>query len=152
MQIAKHYREAHFGGNWTWVSLREHLDPVTQQQAVRKLEGFNTIAALAYHIHYYVKMQLRVLEGGPLEGNDELSWETPEFADEAGWRAFLEESWSNVEKAAALISSLPETRLWETFVDDKYGNYYRNLHGNIEHVHYHTGQIVLLRKMMGEDS
>jgi hypothetical protein len=30
----------------------------------------------------------------------------------------------------------------------KYGNYYRNLHGIIEHTHYHLGQIVLIKKLL----
>jgi hypothetical protein len=29
---------------------------------------------------------------------------------------------------------------------EKYGNYYRNIHGIIEHIHYHLGQIVLIEK------
>ncbi len=44
------------------------------------------------------------------------------------------------------IEQLPESKLWETFSDEKYGNYYRNIHGIIEHIHYHLGQIVLIKK------
>ena len=33
------------------------------------------------------------------------------------------------------------------FFHEKYGNYYRNLHGVIEHAHYHLGQIALIKKM-----
>jgi uncharacterized damage-inducible protein DinB len=147
-QIAKHFRDVHFGGNWTWVSLKEHLAQVSRDEALQQVGDFNTIAALAYHIYYYVEVQLNVLEGGPLEGNDELSWNTPDFPDEVSWRRFLEESWAAVERAASLIETLPEQRLWEPFTAEKYGSYYRNLHGNIEHCHYHAGQIVLVRKAL----
>ena len=46
------------------------------------------------------------------------------------------------------MEQLPETMLWETFADEKYGNYYRNIHGIIEHTHYHLGQIVLIKKIV----
>jgi len=47
-----------------------------------------------------------------------------------------------------LIEQLPESQLWVTFSQEKYGNYYRNLHGIIEHIHYHLGQIVLIKKII----
>lgn len=52
------------------------------------------------------------------------------------------------EAAARIIEQLPESQLWETFADEKYGNYYRNLHGAIEYAHYHLGQIVLVKKLL----
>ena len=33
---------------------------------------------------------------------------------------------------------------------EKYGNYFRNLTGIIEHLHYHLGQIVLIKKLIAE--
>ena len=42
--------------------------------------------------------------------------------------------------------------LWETFADEKYGHYYRNLHGIIEHTHYHLGQIVLIKKLLQQQA
>ncbi len=147
--IAKHFREVHFGGNWTCVSLKEHLSQVTREQALQQIGDFNTIAKLAYHIYYYVHAQLRVLEGKALNASDTLSFDHPEFPDEASWRQFLEDSWNAVERAAALVEAMPETRLWQPFTDEKYGTYYRNLHGLIEHCHYHLGQIVLIRKEIG---
>ncbi len=46
------------------------------------------------------------------------------------------------------MEQLPEHKLWEDFTDKKYGNYYRNFHGIIEHSHYHLGQIVLIKKIL----
>lgn len=47
-QIAKHFREVHFGGNWTTSNLKDHLADITWQQATTKIYSLNTIAALAY--------------------------------------------------------------------------------------------------------
>jgi hypothetical protein len=61
---------------------------------------------------------------------------------------FLNETWVDAENFATLVEQLPENKLGETFTDEKYGNYYRNLHGIIEHAHYHLGQIVLIKKLL----
>jgi hypothetical protein len=55
-QIAKHFNSVHFGGNWTAVNLKEALTDVDWQQATTKVHSFNTIAALVYHINYYVSV------------------------------------------------------------------------------------------------
>ncbi len=60
----------------------------------------------------------------------------------------LDKTWTDAETFATLIEQLPEDKLWENFSDKKYGIYYRNLHGIIEHIHYHLGQIVLIKKIL----
>jgi hypothetical protein len=60
----------------------------------------------------------------------------------------LDAAWADAENFANLIEQMPENMLWEDFFEGKYGNYYRNLHGIIEHAHYHLGQIVLIKKMI----
>jgi len=58
----------------------------------------------------------------------------------------------DAEAFAALIESMTEAQCWEVFSEMKYGNYYRNLHGIIEHTHYHLGQIVILKKLVQRTS
>jgi hypothetical protein len=60
----------------------------------------------------------------------------------------LDKTWADVENFASLIEQLPESRLWENLADEKYGSCYRNIHGIIEHTHYHLGQIVLIKKIL----
>lgn len=147
-QIAKHVREVHFGGNWTCVNLRDSLQDVTWQQAITQVYSFNTLATLAYHINYFVEVVIRVLEGGPLTGNDKLSFNHPPIRSEEDWQRLLDKLWSDAEKFAALIEQLPDSRLGEIFSEEKYGTYYRNLQGIVEHTHYHLGQIVIIKKIL----
>jgi uncharacterized damage-inducible protein DinB len=147
-QLAKHLRDVHFGGNWTVVNLREVLSEVTWQQAIAKVESFNTIATLAFHINYFIGVASKVLQGGPLDGNDKLSFDHPPISSQEDWTAMLEKMWADAETFAALIEQVPESRLWETFTDEKYGTYYRNIQGIIEHTHYHLGQMVIIRKLL----
>ena len=52
--IAKHFKEIHFGGNWSDSNLQDNLSGLTWKQATTKVYSFNTIATLVYHMNYYV--------------------------------------------------------------------------------------------------
>lgn len=147
-QIAKHLREVHFGGNWTSVNLKDMLAGVTWQQATTQVHSFNTIASLVYHLNYYVSAVLKVLQGEPLTAKDQFSFDLPPIQSEEDWEQLLTKTWNDAETFASLIEALPESKLEEDFTDKKYGSYYRNLHGIIEHCHYHLGQIVMLKKLV----
>lgn len=146
-QLAKHLREVYSGGNWTSVNYRDTLAGVTWQQATKKTDNFNTIATLVFHTQYYVAGVAKVLRGGPLELKDSLSFNHPAIHSEEAWQALLEETWRAAEDLAQAIEALPEERFGTVFVDEKYGTYQRNLLGIIEHLHYHLGQIVFLKKL-----
>jgi len=149
-QIAKHFRDVHFGGNWTTSNLKDQLEGLNWEQATTKVYSFNTIATLVFHVNYYVSEVLKVLHGGPLEASDRYSFDAPLIASEADWERLKNKALSDAEAFADLIETLPEGQLFEDFTDAKYGNYYRNLHGIIEHTHYHLGQIALVRKVVME--
>lgn len=149
-QIAKHLRDVHFGGNWTWVNFKETLADVTWQQATTHVHSFNTIATLMYHMNYYLNAVLGVLQDKPLTAKHEHSFVHPPVQSKEDWDALLEQTWNDVEKLATTIQAFPESRLQEIFREERYGNYYRNMQGIIEHAHYHLGQIVLIKKLLAE--
>ena len=146
--IAKHFRDVHFGGNWTSSSLKDQLTGISWQQATTKVYGLNSIAALVFHMHYYVGAVLKVLEGEPLNASDKYSFDLTPVLSQDDWEKLLNKTFDDAEKFAGLIEKLPEEKLWEDFSDNKYGNYYRNLQGIIEHIHYHLGQIVVIKKII----
>jgi hypothetical protein len=147
-QIAKHIRDVHFGGNWTVSNLRDQLKDVDWKMATRNAGDLNTIAALVYHINYYIGAILPVLSGGPLNASDKFSFALPPIESEADWNRLLDKVWQDAENFAAAVEQLPDDILGKDFVDGKYGNYWRNFIGIIEHTHYHLGQIVVIRKML----
>jgi len=147
-QIAQDLRKTYHGGNWTGVSLKDQIADVTWEEALKEVNGFNTIAILVYHINYYIKTNIKVLKGGPLEGKDIYSFTHPPIESANEWKAFMVGIWAEVEEIALLIEAMPEEKLWEDFTDPKYGNYYRNLNGIVEHCHYHIGQITLIKKII----
>ena len=147
-QIAKHLKEVHFGGNWTCSNLKDSISGVSWQQATTQVYGFNTIATLSFHINYYVDAVLKVLQGSTLNASDALSFNHPTIQSEADWEKMKDKIWSDAELFVSLISVLSDEQLLQTFAAEQYGSYYRNLHGIIEHMHYHLGQIVLIKKII----
>lgn len=146
--LAKHLRDVHFGGNWTNSNLKGSLENVTWQQATTEFQTFNTIAALVFHINYYIDAVQKVLAGETLQANDKYSFDVPLINSEQDWNTLLEKTWTDAENFALLIEKLPDSMLSENFTAEKYGSYYRNIQGIIEHTHYHLGQIVILKQLL----
>lgn len=147
-QIAQQFRAVYFGGNWTSVNLKDSLADVDWQQATTQVLSFNTIAVLVYHTNYFISAVSRVLQGAPIDAHDKYSFDLPPIRSQEDWENLLTQTWRDAENFATLVEQLPVDQLQETFVNEKYGNYYRNLHGLIEHMHYHLGQIILIRKLL----
>ncbi|MGI9547775.1 MAG: DinB family protein [Flavobacteriaceae bacterium] len=147
-QLAKNFRDLHFGPNFVGSSLKEALEGVDWEQATTRVRELNTIAMLVFHINYYVSAVIKVLKGGPLDAHDKYSYDMPDLRSEADWQKMLDKTWSEAEEFTSLVEKLSEEQLKELMADEKYGNWFRNLLGVQEHSYYHLGQIVLIKKMI----
>jgi uncharacterized damage-inducible protein DinB len=146
--IVKHLREFYNGGNWTASNLKSQLKDITWQEAITEVYGFNTIAILVFHINYYVQATSKVLQGNPLDANDKYAFDCPPINSKEDWEQFKTDIFKDAENFSQLLEKLPEHTLWADIADPKYGDYYRNIQGIIEHNHYHLGQIVLLKRII----
>jgi uncharacterized damage-inducible protein DinB len=150
-QIATQFREVLLDGKWIAnTNIREQLSDLTWQEATTKIGSLNTIAILTFHINYYVAGILQVLEGGSLDIRDKYSFDMPPIRSQEDWDRLRNKFYSDAERFATLVEQMQEEKLAQGFVDEKYGNYYRNLTGMVEHSYYHFGQIVLIKKMVRE--
>lgn len=147
-QIANQFEELHLNGNWVARNLKTQLSDVTWEEATTQVGSLNTIAILAFHINYYVAGVSQVLEGGSLDIRDKYSFDMPAINSEHDWQQMLSKLWRDAQKFADLVANMPDDKLSDYFVDEKYGNYYRNLQVIIEHSYYHMGQIALIKKLV----
>ena len=149
--MANRLREVWLNGRWiAATNFTEQLEKTTWQQAVQKVGNLNTIAALTFHLNYYTAGLLQVLNGGALDIRDRYSFDGPQIQNEGDWQKLLKTFLGNAESFADAVAQLPDEKLDESFVDEKYGTYRRNLEGVIEHSYYHLGQITLIRKLIEE--
>lgn len=150
-QLANRLREVILNGTWIAnTNFKNQIENLDWEIATRKVEPLNTISILAQHIHYYIVGIKNVFDTGKLEIRDKYSFDFPPIESQTQWEAFLNKFWSDTEQLAELIEKMPEEQLNDDFVDQKYGNYLRNIDGMIEHSYYHLGQITLIRKIINE--
>ena len=151
LQLAKRFREVMLDGLWVAnTNFKAQLSDVTWEQATKKIGSLNTIAMLTFHIDYYIAGLINVFEGGDLKIRDKYSFNLPPIESQQQWEELLNKLCKDSEKFANLLEQMPNSKMNEAFVDEKYGTYLRNIDGMIEHAYYHLGQISLIKKMLND--
>ena len=67
---------------------------------------------------------------------------------EKEWNYLKDRFLKNAATFCNKVAALEDTIFEQSFVDEKYGTYLRNIEAVIEHSYYHLGQIVLIKKMI----
>lgn len=148
-QLTKRFREVMLDGLWIAnTNFKDQLSDITWEQAVTKVGTLNTIAMLTFHIDYYIAGIIPVFEGGTLDIKDQYSFDAPSIESKEQWEILLNKLLADCERFAELLENIPDSKLDEVFVDEKYGTYQRNIDGMIEHAYYHLGQITLIKKLL----
>lgn len=152
-QIASRFREVILNGTWIAnTNFKDQLISLNWEIATTKINSLNSIAVLAQHIHYYINGMNNVFKGGTLDIKDKYSFDFSTINSQPEWDSFLKRFWQDAEEFALLIEQMPDEKLKEVFVDEKYGTYQRNVEAMIEHSYYHLGQIVLIKKHLFTDN
>ena len=151
-QLAERLKEVILDGTWIAnTNFKDQLEHLDFKTATTKIQSLNTISILAQHVHYYINGINQVFKGGKLTIKDKCSFDFPIIVSQAAWQNFLIKFWTDTENLLNLIEQLPENKLDQVFVDQKYGTYKRNIEGLIEHSYYHLGQIAIIKKMLVEN-
>lgn len=148
-QLAKRFKEVILDGHWIAnTNFKELLADLSWQQATQQVGTLNTIAALTFHVNYYIGGLVNVFKGGGLDIRDKYSFDLPPIQSAEDWDKLRNELWSNAEAFAEHVALMAEAKLDGPFVDEKYGTYRRNIEAMIEHAYYHLGQVAMLRKLI----
>ncbi len=149
--MADRIREVLLHGRWIAnTNYRDQIEHLTWQQATYKIGNLNSIAALTFHVNYYLAGLIKVFQGGALEIRDKYSFDLPPIRSATDWNKLVAEFLANAAEFARQVETMEDHTLDQPFVDEKYGTYLRNIEGVIEHAYYHLGQISLLKKMILE--
>lgn len=151
--IASRLKEVLLDGKWIAnTNFKEQISSVTFSEATYKIGNVNSIAALTFHINYYLNGILNFFETGKLEIKDQYSFDLPPLKSEADWQKLVKEFIANAEKFIDKVENMDDSILESSFADEKYGTYRRNIEGVIEHSYYHLGQISIIKKMIRENA
>lgn len=150
--ISHRLREVLLNGRWIAnTNYKEQILSVTWQQAIQKVDNLNTIAALTYHINYYLAGLLRAFENKKLDISDKFSFDLPPITCEADWNNLVSDFIRNSEKFADSVEQMEDSVFDAPFIDEKYGTFLRNIEGVIEHSYYHLGQMSLIKKLIQQN-
>ena len=135
------------GDPWHGPSVTALLDGVdAETAAARPLPGAHSIWELVVHMTAWLEIpRRRIEERRAIEAAPEEDWPPVLETGEAEWKAALDRLRQAYRKFRELLAWLDQSRLDETSPGRTYPNYVL-LHGVVQHLAYHGGQIALLRK------
>ncbi len=146
--IAQHLLEVHEGNNWTDMNLTDVLKDITAQEAATVTPASaNTIEALLNHITYWNRVMVQRIIGVKVEVPLSNGFDTKLPLTNADWQHAIAENMVSAYELAEAIKTVDGTKLEKPIIAD-YSSTYKNLQGTVEHVHYHLGQIVMLKNLV----
>ncbi|RYE26867.1 MAG: DinB family protein [Sphingobacteriaceae bacterium] len=146
--IAQHVIDVHEGGNWTEVDITSTLEDVTLQQAGLLTPGSpNTIAALLHHLTYWNRVMVRRINGTEVIVPEANGYDVPVLKIEQDWERLKEDNLCSARELASAIKAFNEQGLPEPILPG-YPSAYKSLQGSVEHIHYHLGQMVILKNLV----
>ncbi len=150
--LADRLREILLSGKWvTGTNFKEQIDDLIWTEANQKVENFNSISSITFHINYYLSGVMDVFEGGDLTIRDQYSFDAPEIKSEQEWKVRKEKLFKDSEDFIHLVANMESKRFMDIFVKEEYGSYLRTVDVLIEHAYYHLGQIILIKKKIREE-
>lgn len=146
-RITDQLRRAHEGEAWHGPPLEEILMGVTARAALlRPIAGSHNIWEIVLHIGVWESIVRRRLSGEVVR-NVPAEQDWPPAADTApeAWQSALDQLRRGHEQLQQTIARLTDRQLDEDVPGMGY-NVYVMLHGAVQHVIYHSGQIAVLKK------
>ena len=145
--------KAGYEENGWFVALKNATANLTAEQAVWKAEGFDhSVWDAVYHLTFWNERWLKRYRGEPLEPGAIVIAETfqaPENPTEPAWQATLYKLFGVMDAWKEILENITEEKLAE-LVSEKYGAPWNApLAHMMIHNAYHTGQIVVIRKLQG---
>ena len=143
-RIADQLRRVCDGGAWLGPSLKEVLSGVDEDRARRRpIARAHTIWELVLHVTAWIRIARERLSATETRGHtDRENW--PPMA--SSWQdtlALLEREIDALEEA---ILAFPSERLDDDAPAPEPQTFYVLLHGVVQHIAYHAGQIAVLQK------
>ena len=150
-RILDQLHRAYEGHAWHGPALRAILADVDYHTASRRpIPDAHTIWEIVLHIAVWISVPTERLQGAEIPtippGQD---WPAAPEPTEAGWQEALDQLAKAEQNLESEVRQLSDDRLRETVLGDIPYSIYTMLHGVVQHMLYHAGQIALLKKACG---
>ncbi|TRW24428.1 DinB family protein [Flavobacterium zepuense] len=146
--IAQHILDVHEGDNWTESNIKIALADVTLAEAITKTPASpNTIAMLLHHLTYWNRIMVERISGIKSIIPETNGFEINPLVTEEDWQQLKNDNMLSAHKLASSILNFDESKLLQPILPG-YSSAYKNLQGSSEHIHYHLGQIIILKNLI----
>jgi len=149
-RIADQLNRAVNGPAWHGPAILQAIGDVSAAQAVGlPIRGAHSIRDLVAHAAAWLEIVRQRVEGtAPASITDDMDWPPAGDANsEAAWKAAVERLRDAAGRLEQTVRGLEDGRLREELrAGDDTWSVHDSLHGVIQHVLYHAGQIALLKK------
>jgi uncharacterized damage-inducible protein DinB len=150
-RLADQIRRAFDGEAWHGDALVEVLSNVSAAQAAaRPIKNAHTIWEIVLHIAAWDRAVLRRIGGTAVNLSDSENFPAILDTGELAWETAVEQTRRVHSDLVKAVSAFPDSRLPEQVLGKEkqpYYDYFYMFAGIAQHETYHTGQIVLLKKM-----
>jgi uncharacterized damage-inducible protein DinB len=151
-QILQDQFKASYEENSWFVALKNAVANMTAEQAVWKAEGFDhSVWDAVYHLTFWNERWVKRYRGEQLEKAPVIAetFQAPENPTESEWQATLYKLFGVMDACKEILENITEEKLAEQ-VSENYEAPWSAPLANINiHNAYHTGQIVVIRKLQG---
>lgn len=145
-RITDQLERAFNGEPWYGDSHTDILAGVAAETAAARLfPNALSIWELVLHIIFTEEINRRRLEGEAAEFSDREDFPPVQNVSEAAWQETLEKLADSHRKLVTTINQLDDAQLNEKVTGKDHSKYFV-LHGLVQHLIYHAGQIALLKK------
>jgi len=150
-RLADQIRRAFDGEAWHGDALVEVLSNVSSAQAAaRPIKNAHTIWEIVLHIAAWDRAVLRRIGGTAVDLSDSENFPAILDTGELAWETAVEQTRRVHSDLVKAVAAFPDSRLPEQVLGKEkqpYYDYFYMFAGIAQHETYHTGQIVLLKKM-----
>ena len=146
IRLAHQLRRACYGPAWHGTPLHEILDGIPFRRAAKRPRaGQHSIWELVLHTRTWIDVVHKRMDK-PARATPAQDWPAVRDLTAAGWQRDQESLWTSVDALASAIEKRPD-RWLETVVPGRTPQtQYISLHGVVQHLLYHAGQIAILKQ------
>lgn len=151
-RIAGELRNAVHGPAWHGPALFELLADVTPSVAAsRPIAGAHSIEEIVRHLATWLDVVRERLDGRHRDIADAEDWHSAGDHSASAWQELLARVKDSAERLATRIEQFPDDALGDRLpgAAPSASSAYATLHGSVQHVLYHAGQIAVLKKGSG---
>ena len=142
------FREFSTGYNWTGINAEKALKDISAETAVRHFHDKHlNIAELISHMTCWNIVIAKRLEGKNYQPAPDEDFPGIDQLNEDTWEAIKEKFFDSILLLNDKLLNKNEDELDQPIFEGA-TSVYRNVHGQISHLHYHLGQVVLLKKLL----